>query len=319
MSHPRARPARLDRLRIRHLRLLELVVETGSLTGAAGLLGISQPAATKMLQELEHAFGCTLIDRSTRGGVISSAGERVLERLAVALGMLEAASQTLAAKPLMPLLRIGVLRFAGVELIPDIVADLHASATLPRIRLYEGSASQLMEKLEDGEIDCAIGRLELDSLRSSIDAFEVVPLIDEHYEVACAPTHPLAAQREVPWRTLQQYPWILPPPTTYTWRVFESGFRSRGMAPPQPLVESPSFHDSVAIVARTDMLVLAPRSAVAYYQELGRICRIDLRDPYPVDYAVLMMLKSVATLPAMQAVRDALLRSAVTRTPGKHL
>ena len=45
---------RMDRLRLRHLRLLDLVASTGSLSGAAEALGMSQPGATKMLQELER-------------------------------------------------------------------------------------------------------------------------------------------------------------------------------------------------------------------------------------------------------------------------
>lgn len=283
-------------------------MDTGTLTGAAAALGISQPAATKILQELERAFGCTLVERTTRGGVISVAGELVLERLRVALGMLEAASQKLDTQPHMPLLRIGVLRFAGVQLIPDLVADLYASANLPRLQLHEGSASELMEKLQAGEVDCAIGRLELDGGRDDIDTFEVVPLTDEHYEVACSPTHTLAGRHRVPWAELQRYPWVLPPLSTYTWRIFEMGFRQLAMPAPRLAIESPSFHDSFAILAKTDFLSIAPRSAVAYYQTLGRVCRVDLLNPYPVDYAVLVALKSTMVLPAMQRVRDALIR-----------
>jgi hypothetical protein len=58
-------------LRIRHLRFLELVAEHGSLTTAAAQLALSQPAATKMLQELESAFGVELVARTTRGAALS--------------------------------------------------------------------------------------------------------------------------------------------------------------------------------------------------------------------------------------------------------
>src|SRR5690606_35462026 len=63
----------LDRLRIRHLRLLELIADTGSLTSTAAALKISQPAATKMLQELERALGCTLVNRTPKGGMLTAA------------------------------------------------------------------------------------------------------------------------------------------------------------------------------------------------------------------------------------------------------
>ena len=65
--------ARLDRLRIRHLRFLELVEAHGSLSGAAGQLALSQPAATKMPQELESVSGTELVARTTRGAALTPA------------------------------------------------------------------------------------------------------------------------------------------------------------------------------------------------------------------------------------------------------
>ena len=52
---------RADRLRMRHLRLLELVSREGSLGGAARMLGVSQPACTLLLRELEAVFGARLV------------------------------------------------------------------------------------------------------------------------------------------------------------------------------------------------------------------------------------------------------------------
>ena len=82
-----------------------------------------------------------------------------------------------------------------------------------------------------------------------------------------------------------------------------------GLVPPQPLIESPSFHDSFAILARTNFLAIAPQSAVAYYQALGRVRRLDLRDPFPTDHAVLATLPSMASLPTIQLIREALLQA----------
>ncbi len=304
--------ARLDRLRIRHLRLLELIAATGSLTAAAGALRISQPATTKMLQELERAFGCSLVERTTRGGVLSLSGERALERLKIVLGLLDTAGETLAAQPDTPLVRLGVLRMAGVELVPDMVAALRATQQLPQLRLYEGSASELLDMLNDGAVDCVIGRLEAGSIKKNVDAYDITPLTDEHYEVACAPTHALAGQRRVSLAALLDYPWVIPPRITYTHKVFEAAFLNRGMPPPIPQIESPSFHDSFAILARTDFLSMAPRSAVAYYAGLGRVHRVDLAQPFPVDYVVFISLKSVSTLPAVKLIRQALMQRTQT-------
>lgn len=300
---------RLDRLRIRHLRLLEKIASTGSLTGAAQALRISQPAATKMLQELERTFGCPLVERTARGGVLTAAGTQALERLHVALGMVDATGLALASQPEMPLVRIGILRLAGVALVPGLVAALHAAGKLPRMRLHEGTASGLLEDLRKGEVDCVIGRLEAQGDAIRVNEFDIVPLTDEHYEVACSPSHPLAGERAVSWDRLQQFPWAVPPAPSYTWHVFETGFRKMGLVPPQPWIESPSFHDSFAILAQTDFLAIAPRSAVAYYQRLGRVRRLDLKDPFPTDHAVLVTMPGMAGQATIRLVREALLQA----------
>lgn len=303
---------RLDRLRIRHLRLLEKISSTGSLTGAALALRISQPAATKMLQELERTFGCVLVERTARGGVLTSAGTQALERLHVALGMVDATGLALATQPEMPLVRIGILRLAGVALIPSLVAALHAAGRLPRMRLHEGTASGLLENLRKGEVDCVIGRLESQGDAIRVNEFDIVPLTDEHYEVACSPAHPLAGESAISWDRLQQFPWAVPPPPSYTWHAFETGFRKMGLVPPQPRIESPSFHDSFAILAQTDFLAIAPRSAVAYYQMLGRVQRLDLKDPFPTDHAVLVTMPGIASQPTIRLIRQALLQACST-------
>jgi len=300
--------ARVDRLRIRHLRLLELIAKTGSLTAAGAALNISQPAATKILQELELAFGCTLLDRTSRGSVLSGFGERAMERLRIILGLLDAAEDEFANMAEAPFVRIGALRLAGISLIPGLVAALRSSGKLPRIRLYKGSVSVLSQMLNDGAVDCIIGRLDVAEIGDNIDDFDITPLTDEHYQVACSPTHPLAGKSKVGLPALLDFPWVTPFQSSYTRRTFETAFLGRGIPPPAAHIESASFHDSVAIVARTDFLTLAPRSAIAYYTELGRVQKLNLVDPFPVDYVVLIALKSVATMASMKLIKSVLLR-----------
>lgn len=55
---------RADQLRIKHLRLLELIDEHKSLAAVAAVLHLSQPTVTGMVQTLESVFGVTLVNRS---------------------------------------------------------------------------------------------------------------------------------------------------------------------------------------------------------------------------------------------------------------
>ena len=68
----------LNRLRMRQIALLLAVDECSTLRAASDRIGLTQPAATKMLAELESALGQPLFDRVGRGLVINPAGARVL-------------------------------------------------------------------------------------------------------------------------------------------------------------------------------------------------------------------------------------------------
>ena len=59
--------AHYDRLRLRHMRLLQLIEEKGSLRAVAEQLNLSQPAVSVMLRDLEDAFKAVLVHRSARG------------------------------------------------------------------------------------------------------------------------------------------------------------------------------------------------------------------------------------------------------------
>ncbi|MGA1318851.1 MAG: LysR family transcriptional regulator, partial [Rubrivivax sp.] len=81
----RAVPALAGRLRLRQLLLLRTVAEVGNLRRAAALLQMTQPAATRLLQELEHRLGGALFDRSSRGMTLTAEGQVALARAMRAL------------------------------------------------------------------------------------------------------------------------------------------------------------------------------------------------------------------------------------------
>lgn len=219
---------RLDRLRVRHLKLLELVATAGSLTAAANALHISQPSATKMLQELELVFGRTLVDRTTRGGTLSDAGERALERLRIATGALDALGQALASQAELPLVRIGMLPLAGVSLVPRLVGTLSVKSQLPRLQLIDGSVSSVLAMLRQGQIDCVIGRAETNNTHGDGDEFDIVPLTDERFEVACGRNNPLVRTRKLGLPRLRDQIWVLPPPHYLYPKGFRCGLRELG-------------------------------------------------------------------------------------------
>ena len=72
-------------LELRHLKVVCAIAETGSVTKAASLLGLAQPALTAQLQRIERTLGGPLFDRDRRGARPTALGELVLSRARVLL------------------------------------------------------------------------------------------------------------------------------------------------------------------------------------------------------------------------------------------
>ena len=68
------------RLRLRDLFVFSVVAQHGSMARAATDLGVSQPTVSEVISNLEHAYGVSLFDRSTRGVQLTIYGEALLKR-----------------------------------------------------------------------------------------------------------------------------------------------------------------------------------------------------------------------------------------------
>ncbi len=302
------KPSRSDRLRLKHFKLLDLIARHGSLTAASDILEISQPSATKLLQEMEAALRQTLVDRSARGGVLTAAGQRALERGRIAIHALHALDEQLGAMQERPLVRMGILRLAGISILPELVRRLDQQGELPRLQLHEGAVSVLMADLVSGALDIVISRLEVSEEQDWMKRFDISLLQDDPYEIACAPASKLAGRRAVRLEELVNLPWIVAPKGSYTRLAFDIAFLGLGMQPPAPVIESPSFHASFAVMdANNAFLTIAPRSSVRYYEALGKIKAVKLRVPFPEDRMVLAMRRDTLTIPAIHAVKQTLL------------
>jgi len=83
---------------LRHLRIFLAMVESGSVTRAARISNLSQPAVTQVLNKLEAQMGTTLFDRSRQGLFVTEPGRTFAQRVVRALDILDRASANLAPR-----------------------------------------------------------------------------------------------------------------------------------------------------------------------------------------------------------------------------
>ena len=302
----------MDRLRLRHLRLLDAVANTGTLSAAAGLIGMSQPGATKMIQELEEAFGCQLVERTAKGGKLSAAGFHALGRMRIALNALSTARQAIDAGKELPLVRLGILPLVGIDALCHVVRAMQADQKLPRIQIRLGTVESLLKALSDGQVDGVVGGLDDGTAPGNIAGFRVTPLWEESLVIVAAADHPLARRRSLRLDMLRESDWVLTLTGSSVRRGFERLFLQAGLEPPVARIETESFHIGLSLVAASHLLSAVPESAYQQYRTSVKVLSIER--VFPSKAVVFITAANLPRVPAVDAIETRFLDYAGSRT-----
>lgn len=308
MAVSRMRPA-IERLRVKHLRLLELLVELGSVRKAAEQLHASQPAVSQMLKELETAFGGPLFRRS-RGGV--EANQRMtalLRRVRPVLGELRAANGEMLSVSVTQL-RIGANLQFLTQLLPHALERLRGAYPELRFVLREGPTNTLVEALLAGDLDCTIGRLSTNMPRAA--DLQFWPLYGGELCLVVGRSHPLAKRRRLAVEELVAEAWALGGKTGDARKIVDQLFIGAGLPPPEPVVECRPQFASLAFAAKMQLVTVATRSDALAAQHAGTIHILPIE--LPVETAPVAFICRKASAGDVWLTR---LREAVSLDPGR--
>ena len=149
------------RLKTRQLMLLIAIEEQGNIHRAAESLNMSQPAASKLLKDLEDLIGVPLFDRLPRGMRATWYGESMIRHARIALASLgEAGAEIEALKAgHAGNVSIGAIAGPAMTLLPPTLARLHREYPDLRVSVLVESSDVLLEQLAQNRIDLMIGRL----------------------------------------------------------------------------------------------------------------------------------------------------------------
>ena len=153
-------PSRLaNRLKQRHLVLLANIARHGTLTRVAAATGISQPAATKALAELEDIFGAPLFLRTGRGLQATPLGELALVRARHLQNDLDVWAREVAAlhDGRAAHLHVGVVPYVSSALLTAAISRLHQRHGVT-LTLHRATTDHLVPMLRRHELDCIISR-----------------------------------------------------------------------------------------------------------------------------------------------------------------
>lgn len=308
-------PLHLDRLRLRHLRLLELIHTHRSLRAVGAVLKLTQPAVSQMVKDLEYALGTVLFERSARGVTLTPAGELALQRARSGLAAFDHLAQELHAE-LPPVVRVGTNPAVMFQLLPAAIARLEAGGARLRLSVRAGMVNDMLEALWSGSLDCYVGRVDWDRLPGNmVDVLRLAPLTVTDLVLACSVTHPLADRTDLSVGDLLDWSWALPSAGSNNRVVFEAAFRNLGLAGPVPVVEVESDPNALMLLARqVGLLVCIPRLALEAdgAKDALRVLDLpDLRLP-PIQVGFVTSAHNEMMMP-VQTFRQALVEVAAER------
>ena len=251
-------PQLLNRLRMRQVALILAVGEHGTLRKASAELGMTQPAATKMIQELESALGQRLFERVGRGQKLTPAGVSVLRYFRGMRGSVESMTRELAELQLGSSGRVSVgsIMAPSQTLLTRAIIALKKAYPLLSVDVTLDTSDRLFELLREGVLDIAIGRVRDEHWADY--AFE--PLENESLSVVVGTHHPLGKKKTVKFTALLDYPWILQPTGSPMREVLEQEFRMWQSPTPKGLIETASILTTTNLIAETDMIGVVPES-----------------------------------------------------------
>lgn len=140
------------------LKYFHRVAEEGSITRAAKILGIAQPALSRQVQLLEEDLGTTLFRRNRRGVELTEDGERLRAATAAPLRQLELAVQYVGS-PLARLdrgMRLGIPETAANVLAAPLITSLTTVFPSVTFAVTVGTTDQLVDAMLKGSVDVAL-------------------------------------------------------------------------------------------------------------------------------------------------------------------
>ena len=240
-----------SRLKLSHLRLVAAMDDSGSVSGAAEALHLSQPAASRTIAELEAMFAAPLCERLARGVRLTPLGTALARHARSVLMQLAEAERELGdlQQGRRGAVSVGAVSGPAFDLMPATVLRLREIAPEIELSLKIDSSNVLARDLLAGRLDFLLARIpdDLDA-----DAFEHFAAGLEAARLIVRRGHPLLARPPASLADLSACEWVTQPRGTPLQRALESLFLNANLTPPRRILATTSLTMTLMTVARAD-------------------------------------------------------------------
>ncbi len=254
-------------LKLVHLRLLSALAETEHISMAAAQIGIAQPAASRLLAEIERIVGQPVHLRTGRGMVLTPVGhafarraQRIqLELQDAARDMAEAASGGTGN------VRIGSVTGPAMDRVLPVLRNARLTAPQITFEVIVAPSDILCDHLLSGRIDFAIGRV---PAGPEAQLFAVSEIATEPVALVVRRGHPLANHPAPSAADLLRYDWVMPPADSLLTRTVLDRLHAHGLQTPPQRLSTASFLLTFALLLQSNAIAPLAQAVARSFSRL---------------------------------------------------
>ncbi|RCW91815.1 LysR family transcriptional regulator [Marinomonas foliarum] len=266
----------ISRLRFKHLQLIVAIEDYGSLHKAALSVSISQPGATKLLNEVETSIGFKLFDRTSKGMTPNEIGSCVTRYARMIFNDLSHMREEM----------IGIAEGAGghlsvgcimgtVPILTRAIYELRRDQPDLTVEIFENNSANLLHKIEQGRIDFAVCRV---SRGQNILPYDSIALSEEPLAIVSNVDHPLLQNKTTSLEDLVDHPWVLYTSNTPMRQSIEYEMQKLGLEIVKHPVESSSAFSTIMLLQHdVNLLAVLPHDVAEFFISKGLIALIDVK------------------------------------------
>ncbi len=263
-------------VKLAHLRDVLAVAETGSLRAAGRQLGITQPAITRSIREIEHELGVPLFERHAKGVKVTPIGASFLRRAEAIQSELRRAREEIEQLKGHQTGQVTVAFSSGsaIAILPGALPTFRKRFPDAMVKIMESLFQSVEAEIISGSVDFYVGPL--DDVISSTTLL-VDKLFDNRRMVIARRGHPLQGARTL--AELSGAKWIRPAFTTRKSEAdFELVFERAGLPQPQVVMHTRSALMTLLAMTSSDLLTILPTQLLDFPAAMDRLQPLTLEE-----------------------------------------
>jgi DNA-binding transcriptional LysR family regulator len=268
-------------LKLGHLRLLAALGETRQISSAADKIGVAQPAASRLLAEVERIIGGPVHVRTGRGITLTPVGEALAIRAQRVQMELRDAAREMAeiAAGGAGHVRIGAVTGPALDRVLPALRTVRLAQPQVTVEVIVATSDILCQQLLTGRVDFAIGRMPEGPERHLL---QIVPIAAEPVSLVVRRGHPLDRGRPIAAMDLLTYDWVMPGPESILCRAVLARLSAHGMAHPPQRLATASFLLTLALLQQSNAIAPLARAVADTFASAADAAFVQL----PIDLGI---------------------------------